>query len=375
MSVIRDLGITFLLAPFAVFASAQNNVSFNHLAHSKSLKKYDDDFLKATADTVMAYQFPSGGWPKNHQWQSSSPTEKDIEERADVREAMATTGIGSTIDNGATTAEILFLTKLYNITGDSRYAESVRRGVSYLVDIQYANGGWPQFWPSRGAGYDGVPPYADHITFNDDAMVNVMRLLSDVFNRRKPFDSYNLIDDSLAQRCRTAFDKGVQCILDCQIRKDGKLTVWCQQHDEKTFAPAKARAYELPSFTAHGETVGILMLLMDLPNPSQEVRQSVYSAIDWLNSHALRGVQFEYFTNADGKRDRRIVQTSDTTIVNWARYYDLDTEKPYYCDRDGIKRSEYSEVGYERRNGYSWLGDTPLTALKRFAEWSKQNPL
>ncbi len=374
MLSMKCLGLSILMIVISCVASAQDDIKFSRLAKSKSFKKYDMAFLKTTADTVLAYQFPSGGWPKNHQWQSQKPTEKDVEERADARKAMSTTGIGSTIDNQATTSEILFLAKLYNATGDVRYAESARRGVSYLVDIQYSNGGWPQFWPSRGKGYDGVPPYADHITFNDNAMENVMRLLSDVFNKRKPFDT-DIIDEELAQRCRTAFDKGVQCILDCQIRKDGKLTVWCQQHDEKTLAPAKARAYELPSFTAHGETVGLLMLLMDLPNPSKEIRQSVYSAIDWLNAHALRGAQYEYFTNDDGKRDRRIIQTSDTTVVNWARYYDLETEQPFYCDRDGIKRADFSEVGYERRNGYSWFGDTPLTALKRFAKWSKKNPL
>ncbi len=347
---------------------AQNCVSFHHLAMSENLAVYDSAQLRMTADTVLAYQFPSGGWPKNHQWQNFDIDDRELAERAKLREAMCGNGVGSTIDNDATSQEIVFLAKMYGLTRDARYLKSVVRGVNFIIKCQYANGGWPQFWPSRGSGYDHVAPYADHITFNDEAMVNVMQLLRDVAEAKSPFDIPEL-DGDLRSRSRKSFDKGVQCILDCQIRKDGKLTVWCQQHDEVTLAPAPARAYELPSFSAHGETVGILMLLMDLPNPSEAVKASVTAGVEWLEAHALRGVEFEYFTNADGKRDRRIVQTGDSTIVNWARYYDLESERPFYCDRDGVKRYDFSEVGYERRNGYSWLGDSPLRAIRQYKKW------
>ncbi len=354
-----------------VGAVAQSDVSFHHLAMSNDMTVYDLAKLRMTADTVLAYQFPSGGWPKNHQWQRRDIDGREQAERAKLREAMRSTGIGSTIDNDATSQEIVFLAKMYALTRDSRYLKSFVDGINYIINCQYANGGWPQFWPSRGSGYDHVAPYADHITFNDDAMVNVMKLLRDVAEAKSPFDVPEL-DGDLRSRSRKSFDKGVQCVLDCQIRKDGKLTVWCQQHDEVTLAPAPARAYELPSFTAHGETVDILMLLMDLPNPSDEVRTSIKAGVEWLEAHALRGVDFEYFTNEDGKRDRRIVQTGDSSIVNWARYYDLETERPFYCDRDGIKRYDFSEVGYERRNGYSWIGDSPLRVIKRYQKWLKK---
>lgn len=354
-----------------VGAVAQGDVSFHRLAMSEDMTVYDLAELRMTADTVLAYQFPSGGWPKNHQWQRRDIDGREQAERAKLREAMRSTGIGSTIDNDATSQEIVFLAKMYALTRDSRYLKSFVDGINFIINCQYANGGWPQFWPSRGSGYDHVAPYADHITFNDDAMVNVMKLLRDVAEAKSPFDMPEL-DGDLRSRSRKSFDRGVQCVLDCQIRKDGKLTVWCQQHDEVTLAPAPARAYELPSFTAHGETVDILMLLMDLPNPSDEVKASIKAGVEWLEAHALRGVDFEYFTNEDGKRDRRIVQTGDSSIVNWARYYDLETERPFYCDRDGIKRYDFSEVGYERRNGYSWIGDSPLRVIKRYQKWLKK---
>ena len=88
-------------------------------------------------------------------------------------------------------------------------------------------------------------------------MVNVMNLLRDVYSRKAP---YTYVPDSLCQRARTAFDKGVECILKTQVKQNGKLTVWCAQHDEHTLAPAKARAYELPSLSG-AESDNIVLLL------------------------------------------------------------------------------------------------------------------
>lgn len=372
----KIIKITILLAGAALLVPALPlaQVKFTHLAQPGGFATLSERGVRATADTVLAYQFPSGGWPKNHPWHESRLTPDEASDRAKLRTAIQTDGIGSTIDNGATTSEILFLMRAYGLTSDARYLASAVRGIEYLLSAQYGNGGWPQFWPSRKPGYDGVRPYSDHITFNDDAMVNVMRLLRRVALANEPFDSQG-VEPSLRERCQASFDKGVQCILDCQIRVNGQRTVWCQQHDEKTLLPAAARAYELPSFTAHGETVGILMLLMELPNPSVEVREAVSCAIAWLEDHKLVGVRYEYTTLPSGKKDRRLVHTSDSTVVSWARYYDLETGLPFYCDRDGVKRADLNEVGPERRNGYSWIGDTPLRAIEYFRLWIKENPL
>src|SRR5438270_406140 len=81
---------------------------------------------------------------------------------------------------------------------------------------------------------------------NDRAMVNVMSLLKEVFDGGA---DYTFASDADRQHAREAFERGVQCILDCQIKVHGKLTAWCQQHDEVTLAPAGARSYELPSIT------------------------------------------------------------------------------------------------------------------------------
>ncbi len=302
----------------------------------------------SVADSIVKYQMPSGGWPKNQNWKNGAD--------AAYMRRCGETGVGSTIDNGATTDEMRLLAKAYTATFDQRYRESFIKGLTYLLDMQYDNGGFPQFFPVRKEA-----PYSAHITFNDNAMVNVLRLLRDVSDEREDFLAL-CVSETMRKRCADAFNRGVQCILKCQVKKNGKLSVWCQQHHEVSLEPVGARAYELPSLTGHGETVGIIMLLSEIPNPSQEVTSAVSSAVGWLREHAIRDMMIENFVNADGKKDKRLVNKKGAPLL-WARYYDLENEEPMFCDRDGIPKKHLEEIGYERRNGYSWIGDTPQKVL------------
>ena len=352
----------------ATVLSAQQPMSFKNLLGMKA-EWFASQEARSTADSLLKYQFPSGGWAKNNDWNLPA-TGSALRERQEVlRQIASPDGTGATIDNGATTTEMVFLAKVYAATGRKEYRKAFLRGLDYLLEAQYDNGGWPQFYPLRPNGSDGRPPYYNHITFNDNAMFNVLTLLRSIYERQAPYDQLK-IDGKYNERARTAFDKGIQCILRCQIRKDGRLTVWCQQHDEFTFLPAKARAYELPSFTASHETVSLLQLLMSLPEPGDSVVEAVSSAVEWLQAHAIRDMRMESFVNADGQRDRRLVHKFGSDI--WARYYDLQTEEPYVCDRDSRPQPSLEYIGYERRNGYSWYGTTPQHVIDRFPDWLKR---
>jgi pectinesterase len=208
-----------------------------------------------------------------------------------------------------------------------------------------------------------------HITFNDNAMVNTMMFLRDVFSDNKAFVSLQ-ISKEVKAKAKNAFDKGVGCILKTQIIVDGKPTVWCAQHDEITLAPANARAYELASYSG-AESVGITLLLMDSENPSNEIINAVNGAVKWFENHKIEGIRLEQIINKDGEKDKVVVEDKSASPL-WARFYDLETGKPYFCDRDGIKRRTFAELGYERRNGYSWYTDAPATVLKKYPEWAKK---
>lgn len=351
------------------------------LANQKDTAWFATQEALAAADSVVKYQFPSGGWAKNVDWHM--PAEgNSLKARQEVwRQMHSQDGVGSTIDNGATTTELKLLARVCRALNakphpskDERrrlktYREVFHKGLNYLLTAQYANGGWPQYYPFKPQNKEGHAFYSNHITFNDNAMANVMHLLEDVSQGNEPFDGGLQLTDKDKERAHEAFMRGIQCILDCQIKKDGKLTVWCQQHDELTLQPAPARAYELPSFTGSHETPALLSLLMSLKHPSDSVITAVTAAVEWLKDHALRDVKLESFTNAEGKRDRRLVHHFGSTT--WARYYDLQTEEPYVCDRDGVPQPSLEYIGYERRNGYGWYGTEPQKIINAFPTWIK----
>jgi lysophospholipase L1-like esterase len=54
----------------------------------------------------------------------------------------------------------------------------------------------------------------------------------------------------------------------------------------------------------------------------------------------------------------------------WARFYEIGTNQPIFSDRDGVAKRTLAEIGYERRNGYSWLSNWPSTLLtKDYPAW------
>lgn len=278
-------------------------------------------------------------------------------------EAQKTNVKESTIDNRATSTEIIYLSKLYNATGNSRYKDAVMKGMQYLCDAQYNNGGWPQFYP-RNKGY------YTHITYNDDAMINVMKIMRDASLGKAPFAFF---PDSVKQKAKTALDKGIDCILKTQYVQNGKLTVWCAQHDEKTLKPANARAFELASLSGQ-ESDDIVLFLMSLSKPSQAVVNSVEAAVEWFHNTEIDGYKREYFKNADGKKDWRLVKCADGEESKplWARFYTLDGNRPFFCDRDGVMKFDVSEIDHERRNGYSWYNSEALKVFKKYDQWSRK---
>jgi PelA/Pel-15E family pectate lyase len=302
---------------------------------------YGTTQARAIAEIVLSYQQPDGGWPKNIDM-TVAPTPKNAPERQ------------STIDNGATTTQLHLLARLAAATHEARYREAALRGMDYLLAAQYPNGGWPQVWPLK-------KDYSRHITFNDDAMVRVLRLLDDVATGR---ESWTFVDAARHQRAAKAIEKGVDVILRSQIRVAGALTAWCAQHDEVTLAPRQARAYEHPSLSGQ-ETVGIVRFLMSRPQPDIRIVSAIESAVTWLRSAALHGWRVERRPDASKPSgwDRVMVRDPDAPPL-WARFYEIGTNRPIFSGRDGVIRYNLADIEHERRTGYAWIGDWPRVLLE-----------
>ncbi|MFV0588737.1 pectate lyase [Bacteroides reticulotermitis] len=358
--------ITFVFLTFFALSqlSAQETENYTQQKNYKEwvriAPKFEDSFFQTKearriGDNVLLYQQTTGGWPKN----IYMPAELDKKAYAAVLKDQKNVN-ESTIDNNATTTEIQYLARLFQATQDNKYKEAVLKGIQYLLDAQYANGGWPQFYP-RPTGY-----YIQ-ITYNDNAMVRVLNQLREIYENKAP---YTFLSDKIREQARTSFDKGIECILNTQVRQNGKLTVWCAQHDRETLEPCKARAYELPSLSGQ-ESDNIVLLLLSLPNPSERIINSIEGSIEWFKRSEIKGLQKEFFTNSDGKKDYRMVPCEDCPPL-WARFYDLETNRPFFCDRDGVKRYDLSEIGIERRTGYSWYNSDGSKVLQKYEQWKKK---
>ena len=194
----------------------------------KVLREKDPEFFKTAearriGDQLLVWQRNTGGWPKN----VDMVTPLTDQQREVILKDKHVTD-DSTIDNGATTTQMNFLARLYQQTKDEHYREAFQKGVHYILGGQYENGGWPQFWPTKR-------DYQVKITYNDDAMVNILNMMRDILKGKEQYAG--LSDDLLNELIDKAFKKGIECILNTQIRVDDTLTVWCQQHDRKTLYP------------------------------------------------------------------------------------------------------------------------------------------
>lgn len=307
----------------------------------------------ALADNVLLYQDPSGGWPKNRDMTLPPAAQPPTKESA-----------APTIDNDATTTQLRLLARVLSAQPEPRLCAAFERGFDYLLAAQYENGGWPQFHPQAGG-------YTRRITYNDNAMVNVLELLRDAAQGREPFA---FVDEARRGRAAAAVERGIACILRTQVKQAGRLTVWCAQHDEVTLAPAPARKYEHASLSG-SESVGIVRFLMSVPHPSPEIVAAVEGAVAWFGQVRLHGVRETYPPNPElpHKFDRVLVADPAAPPL-WARFYELGTNRPIYSGRDGIIRYSLAEIEPERRGGYAWHVTVPQKLLEHdYPRWRERN--
>ena len=331
--------------------------SWRNIIHHKEDAWFVTVEAQEIAENVLLYQRNIGGWPKNiqmHHKLSENEKAKLIELKKSTENI--------TTDNGATIQEMLFLSKMYGQVPNEKYKVAFLKGLDYIIEAQYDNGGWPQFYPLREG-------YYSHITYNDDSMVNILKLLRELKNQT----GYYSISPSeeLLKRVELAFNKGIDCILKTQYKQDGVLTSWCAQHDEETLLPAKARSYELPSLSGK-ESAQIVLLLMSLENPSEAVKNSIVHAIEWFEKVKITGLDVKHIYE-DGKRvDKKVISDKNAEPI-WARFMELETNEPFFCDRDGIKKETLAEIGRERRKGYAWYTREPQEMLDKFPSWKQNN--
>jgi PelA/Pel-15E family pectate lyase len=297
-------------------------------------------------DAVLSYQTPSGGWSKHVDMtgRPRQPGESYYSENAGWQYI-------ATIDNDSTTEELRLVAAALAATGDARLRTAFDRGVAYLLAAQFPNGGWPQVFPLQGG-------YHDALTYNDEAIVNVMRLLGDVAAGRLGSPSAETRKAAAA-----AVTRGLASIVATQVVEGGTRAVWAQQHDPLTLVPVPARSYELAGLCGK-ESAGVTMYLMSLPSPDPAVVGAVHAAVAWFRAHEVLGYDYDFKTG---------LKAAEGAGPIWARLYELGTGKPIMSNRDGIKRYDWNQLT-DRRSGYAWYGREPAGVLASYDAWAHDHP-
>lgn len=295
---------------------------------------------------ILSFQTPSGGWSKR----TDMATQR--------REAGQQFGVEKdyipTFDNAATSTQILWLSSFMPYASDKLrplLQQGIERAIGFVLQAQYPNGGFAQTYPLRGG-------YHDAITFNDHVMVQLLKLLQKVATDPQ----FSFIAPAIRQQAERQFFQGIELLLRAQIRLNGELTVWAAQHHPLTLQAIKARSYELPALVS-SESAEIVLLLMQLPKPSQAIIQSVEAAVAWFSAK-----QISHTVMQRSDQGVRFLQKNGAKPL-WARFYDLQNQQPLFVDRDGRIVSSMAELSIERQNGYGWYQSNAEAVLKAYPQW------
>jgi PelA/Pel-15E family pectate lyase len=212
---------------------------------------------------------------------------------------------------------------MYLEKNEEQFAAPVEKAIRFILDSQYANGGWPQRYPfvEDAPALHGRPDYTRYVTFNDDVAGENIKFMLMVWQS---------MDD---QRAMDAINKAMDVIIATQ--QPAPQAGWGLQHTLDNLAPIGARSYEPDALVTH-TTAGNIALMLNFYEwtGNEKFLSRIPEAFDWLESvrlgsHEIRmpGREFPTFIEIGSNR-ALINHRRGSNVVNGEYYQDYDPEKP-----------------------------------------------
>ncbi|MBN1346129.1 MAG: hypothetical protein JXQ73_25805 [Phycisphaerae bacterium] len=272
-----------------------------------------------TGDTLLTIQDAwNGGWHydmifENGEWRAVMVWQ-DLRRDYTTDSFLGMLHGAVTLDDGISQAAALFLLRLHQVSGKTKYLDGAKRFGNLLVNLKdvrdsasgqypYRNGGIPQVMPLDVAmgivftGEDGTPGehYYVHKTVNDFTMQQAILFLMELY------------EATGSSQYRDAVRLNIDYLLDRHAAYGNRG--WCQQYHYLTNEPAWGRHKEPPAFVS-GED-GIIDLLLAWweretdATRRQSIENAVHSALMYWEHEALRA------------------NPSETDVAKWLwwRYY------------------------------------------------------
>ena len=323
-----------LEAPYRtmVWIQSPSTPSVGHLMidayHATGDEYYYQQALKI-AKVLISVQHPEGGW----NYVEDLAGEEQLKEfyRTIGRQAWRLEEFqhyygNSTFDDEATSTCATLMLRVYLEKKDPEVRKALDKVISFMLQSQYANGGWPQRYPLM---YDhpfrGKEDYSSFITLNDDVMPSNIEFLIQCYQELGRKDLLKPIHKALN--------------LSARLQQPAPLAGWGDQYFVKTLKPAHARSYEPRSINT-STTVRMVRAMMDYYRLTGEKKylKGIPAAIDFLRTQRLpdeEAKRYSYYRPVnEGFQAARFLLPEDGTPLYVHRKGSNVDNGEYYTDQE-----------------------------------------
>jgi len=278
---------------------------------------------KSAADALVRGQHPAGGW--NYVIDTAGEDS--------LKRWYATYGHNAwrmeeyhryygnaTFDDAGTSEASQLLLRVYLEKRERKYRAPLDKAIQFVLDAQYANGGWPQRFPFvENGGIHGHADYTPYITFNDDVAGENLEFLLYAYQSLA-------VNGRGDPRLLDAIHRGMDIF--AKTQQPMPQPAWGLQHFPDTLKPAGARTIEPQAFATHttGTNIKSMIGFYRLTGDRKYIDR-LPQALDWLDQ-----VKTPQSLIAPGRTHPTFILEGSNTPVYIHRKGSNITNGQYYAD-------------------------------------------